>query len=91
MSDQAQPYFVPQPSHWMIVGAFALLFLAGGAALWFNGATIGRYGVLAGFGLLALMLFRWFGDVVSESESGKYGKREDLSFRWGMSAADCAA
>jgi len=69
----------------MIVGSFALLFLAGGAAMWFNGADLGRYGVLIGFALLALMMFRWFGDVVRESESGKYGKWEDVSFRWGMS------
>ena len=85
MSDQAQHYFVPQPSHWMIVGSFALLFMAGGAAMWFNGADIGRYCVLIGFALLAFMMFRWFGDVVRESESGKYGKWEDVSFRWGMS------
>ena len=85
MSDHAQHYFVPQPSHWMIVGSFALLFMAGGAAMWFNGADVGRYGVLVGFALLVFMMFRWFGDVVRESESGKYGKQEDVSFRWGMS------
>ena len=85
MSDHAQHYFVPQPSHWMIVGSFALLFMAAGAAMWFNGADIGRYGVLVGFALLVYMMFRWFGDVVRESEGGKYGKREDVSFRWGMS------
>ncbi|MEK7361601.1 MAG: cytochrome c oxidase subunit 3, partial [Pseudomonadota bacterium] len=85
MSDRAQHYFVPQPSRWMMVGSFALLFLAGGAAMWFNGADLGRYCVLIGFALLAFMMFRWFGDVVAESESGKYGKWEDLSFRWGMS------
>src|SRR5450756_1184425 len=85
MSDHAQHYFVPQPSHWMIIGSFALLFMAGGAAMWFNGADIGRYGVLAGFTLLVFMMFRWFGDVVRESEAGSYGKWEDASFRWGMS------
>jgi len=85
MSDQAQHYFVPQPSRWMIVGAFALLFMAGGAAMWFNGAALGRYSVLIGFALFAFMLFRWFGDVVRESEGGEYGSWEDASFRWGMS------
>src|ERR1035437_8628996 len=85
MSDHAQHYFVPQPSHWMIVGSFALLFMAGGAAMWFNDADVGRYGVVFGFTLLVFMMFRWFGDVVRESETGKYGKWEDASFRWGMS------
>ncbi|MCX7151692.1 MAG: cytochrome c oxidase subunit 3 [Proteobacteria bacterium] len=28
---------------------------------------------------------KWFGDVIGESESGKYQKWEDTSFRWGMS------
>jgi cytochrome c oxidase subunit III len=28
---------------------------------------------------------RWFGDVIRESEGGKYGRWEDVSFRWGMS------
>jgi cytochrome c oxidase subunit III len=31
------------------------------------------------------MMVRWFGDVIRESEGGKYGRWEDLSFRWGMS------
>jgi len=31
------------------------------------------------------MMARWFGDVVRESEGGKYGRWEDVSFRWGMS------
>jgi len=85
MSERAQHYFVPEPSRWMIIGSFALLFMAGGAVMWFNGAGIGRYSVLIGFALLVLMMIRWFGDVVRESEAGKYGKWEDISFRWGMS------
>jgi len=85
MSDQARHYFVPEPSRWMIIGSFALLFMAGGAVMWFNGADAGRYCVLIGFALLVLMMFRWFGDVVRESEAGSYGKWEDVSFRWGMS------
>src|SRR5207302_2008962 len=31
------------------------------------------------------MMVRWFGEVIRESEGGKYGQQEDLSFRWGMS------
>jgi len=85
MSERAQHYFVPEPSRWMIIGSFALLFMAGGAVMWFNGADFGGYCVLIGFALLVFMMFRWFGDVVRESEAGKYGKWEDISFRWGMS------
>jgi cytochrome c oxidase subunit 3 len=31
------------------------------------------------------MMFRWFGQVIGESEGGKYHGWEDASFRWGMS------
>jgi cytochrome c oxidase subunit 3 len=31
------------------------------------------------------MLFRWFGQVIGESEGGSYNQQVDLSFRWGMS------
>jgi len=85
MSEHAQHYFVPQPSRWMIFGSAALLCMASGAALWFNGAGYGRYIVFLGLAILAFMMVRWFGDVIRESESGKYGHWEDASFRWGMS------
>src|SRR5262252_4064778 len=85
MSDHAQHYYVPQPSHWMIFGSAALLCMASGAASWFNGWVPGRYIVLVGLLILVFMMVRWFGDVIRESESGKYGRWEDVSFRWGMS------
>ena len=85
MSDHAQHYYVPQPSHWMIFGSAALLLMASGAASWFNGWQPGRYLVLAGLLVLVFMMVRWFGDVIRESEAGRYGRWEDVSFRWGMS------
>src|SRR5438034_4595915 len=85
MSDRAQHYYVPQPSHWMIFGSAALLCMATGAAGWLNGWEPGRYILLLGLAILVLMMARWFGDVVRESEGGKYGRWEDVSFRWGMS------
>ena len=84
MSDHAQHYYVPNPSHWMIFGSAALFFMATGAASWFNGWEPGRYLVLLGFAILVFMMVRWFGDVIRESEGGKYGRWEDTSFRWGM-------
>jgi cytochrome c oxidase subunit 3 len=87
MSDHAQHqhYYVPNPSHWMIFGSAALFFMATGAASWFNGWQPGRWIVLLGLAILVFMMVRWFGDVISESEGGKYGRWEDVSFRWGMS------
>jgi cytochrome c oxidase subunit 3 len=51
----------------------------------FNDRPAGWIGIAGGFMLLLYMMVRWFGDVISESEGGKYGHWEDVSFRWGMS------
>jgi len=76
---------VPQPMPWPIIGAFALFCMALGSVFVFNDASAGWTGVALGFMVLLYMMFRWFGDVIRESEGGKYGRWEDLSFRWGMS------
>ncbi len=78
-------YYIPQPSHWPIVGAFALLLMGSGAASWFNHYAIGPWMVLAGFIVLLIMMFGWFGAVIGESEARLYSKRVDMSFRWSMS------
>ena len=78
-------YFVPQPMPWPIIGSTALFVMAIGAVFLFNGTTAGWIGIAAGLMALIYMMFRWFGDVIRESESGKYHGWEDLSFRWGMS------
>ena len=78
-------YFVPQPMPWPIIGSTALFLMALGAVFLFNGATAGWIGIAAGLMTLIYMMFRWFGDVIRESESGKYKSWEDISFRWGMS------
>ena len=78
-------YFVPQPSYWPVVGSFALLLLGMGAAFWFNDVAAGPWMVLAGFGVLLVMMFGWFGVVIRESEGLLYNTRVDHSFRWSMS------
>src|SRR5687768_10346309 len=56
-----------------------------GATFSVNRLPLG-YGLLAtGFAILVYMLFGWFGTVARESESGKFNKQVDKSFRWGMS------
>lgn len=81
----AHRYFVPQPSHWPLVGSIALLLLASGAVLTMNSIANGGFLLLGGFVVLALMLFGWFGRVIGESESGSYNMQVDRSFRWAMS------
>jgi cytochrome c oxidase subunit 3 len=78
-------YFVPQPSHWPILGSCALLLMGFGAASWFNSYPAGPWFVLVGFALLLTMMFGWFGSVIGESEHHLYNAKVDGSFRWGMS------
>jgi hypothetical protein len=56
-----------------------------GAALWMNAVAAGPWMVAAGFGVLLVMLFGWFGAVIGESEAHLYNKKVDASFRWSMS------
>ena len=78
-------YFVPQPMPWPIMGSFSLFCIILGGVLVMNGTGDGWIGMAFGLMVLLYMMFRWFGDVIRESEGGKYGRLEDLSFRWGMS------
>ncbi len=81
----APAYYIPQPSHWPIIGSVALLLMALGAAFWMNGITPGPWLLAAGFATLIYMLFGWFGTVIHESEGHLYSRKVDLSFRWSMS------
>ena len=85
MSHGTGHYYVPSPSKWPIVGSSALLFLGFGAAFTMNKIESGYWMLAIGFAILTYLLFGWFGEVARESESGKFGKQEDKSFRWGMS------
>jgi cytochrome c oxidase subunit 3 len=78
-------YHVPQPMPWPIMGSASLFMMALGGVFVMNGSRGGWVSMAAGLVLLIYMMFRWFGDVIRESEGGKYGRWEDVSFRWGMS------
>jgi cytochrome c oxidase subunit 3 len=58
-SSQAGRYYVPDPSHWPILGSVALLSMASGATLWLNAVGAGPYIVAAGFTVLIYMMVGW--------------------------------
>ena len=78
-------YFVPEPSRHPAMASFGLLCIIFGAAQWINGAGWGEYLMFFGFLWLFGVLFQWFRQAIGESESGIYGHKVDLSFRWSMS------
>ena len=82
MSASNGGYYLPQPSHWPIVGSIGLFLLLFGFATFLHGGTVMI--MAAGVVVLLVMLFGWFGTVIGESEGGKYNDQVDMSFRWGM-------
>jgi len=82
----AQPYyFVPAPSRFPVLVATGLFLLFFGAGQWINGHGWGAYMSLAGILTWAFVVQQWFRLAISESESGLYSDRIDVSFRWSMS------
>jgi cytochrome c oxidase subunit 3 len=55
-----------------------------GVANWLNGADAGFWIMMAGVGVLIIMLVGWFSTVISESVGGLYNAQVDKSFRMGM-------
>ncbi len=78
-------YFVPGLSSYPVLSAIGLFFVILGAGQWINGAAWGMYSVLFGMVFWLAVLFAWFREAVSESESGQYSRKIDISFRWSMS------
>ena len=78
-------YFVPEPSRHPAVAALGLFFVILGASQWVNDVSWGKYSLLLGLAIWLTVLFQWFSESISESESGKYGRKIELSFRWSMS------
>lgn len=71
------------PSHWPIVGSFALFFLAVGAVSWLHQNAIGPYVFLLGALILAYMFYGWFHTVIQENLSHETPQTRK-AFQWGM-------
>jgi cytochrome c oxidase subunit III len=85
MSGNKDSYYLPEPSHWPIVGSLALLLMASGIIMMLNKINMGGTTLLAGTAVLLFMMYGWIGQVARESEAGTYNKQVDRSFRMGMS------
>ena len=82
MSASKGGYYLPEPSHWPIVGSIGMFLLLFGFASFLHGSSMMI--MLAGAVIVIVMLFGWFGTVINESLAGKYNDRVDTSFRMGM-------
>ncbi|QFY42508.1 cytochrome c oxidase subunit 3 [Candidatus Methylospira mobilis] len=77
-------YYVPHEAKWPIVGSIGLTTLMVGFANLVNGSSVGSTMMVLGAIIMVIMLFGWFGTVISESVAGSYSHQVDVSFRMGM-------
>ncbi|HEX9628060.1 MAG TPA: cytochrome c oxidase subunit 3 [Acidiferrobacterales bacterium] len=84
MSAAHGSYYLPNPSPWPVITSAGLFGLALGTVLAINGVAVGPWLMAIGGALIVYMMFRWFGQVVGESEGGQYNAQVDVSFRLGM-------
>ena len=84
MSTANSNYYLPNPSAWPVITSAGLFSLALGFVLFMNNIGAGSWLMMLGATIIILMMFRWFGQVISESEAGTYNAQVDRSFRWGM-------
>ena len=82
---QTDKYYLPQPSIWPIVGSVALLLMAVGGTMTMREIDGGLWILLAGLAVMFYMMFGWFGEVIRDSEAGRFNKQVDASYRWSMS------
>jgi len=66
------------------MSAIGLFFVILGAGQWINGADWGKYCLFFGMAWWLIVLYQWFSEAVHESETGMYGRKIDLSYRWSM-------
>jgi cytochrome c oxidase subunit 3 len=82
---QTDKYYLPQPSLWPIIGSLALLVMIVGGVMTMREIDHGGWVLIAGLAIMIFMMIGWFGEVIRDSEAGRFNKQVDSSFRWSMS------
>ncbi|MCB1828079.1 MAG: cytochrome c oxidase subunit 3 [Coxiellaceae bacterium] len=78
-------YYLPEPSHWPIIGSIGIFCFLTGFANWLHQNTIGPILFFLGAIIIAYMLFGWFGTVIKENQAGLLDNEQiERSFRWAM-------
>ena len=80
MAHTQDKYYVPHGTRWPVFASIGLAITFVGAAQLLNGSSTLPV-ILAGTAMVLFVVFRWFAEVVHESESGAYNSQVDRSFR----------
>lgn len=83
MAHTQDKYYVPHGTRWPVFASMGLAVTFVGFALLLNGSSTMSV-TLLGVAFVVWVVFRWFAEVVHESETGAYGAQVDRSFRMGM-------
>ena len=83
-SSLARKYYLPHSTNWPIMGSIALYLIMVGVSTLLNGDSFSSPLIGVGATILFIMLFGWFGIVISESLAKSYNDQVDMSFRLGM-------
>jgi cytochrome c oxidase subunit 3 len=67
------------------MASIGLLGFGSGMTGWVNGYSWGAPLTIASVVSVLFVLYKWFGDAISESNSGKNSINVDVSYRWSMS------
>ena len=75
-------YHILKPSIWPLLGALGGFVMLFGAVLWMHGITPWMF--LAGFALVAYVMYGWWADVVHEGNTGDHTPVVRLGLRYGF-------
>jgi cytochrome c oxidase subunit 3 len=84
MAHTQDKYFIPHDARWPIFTSIGLFILFTGVSVLLNGGDLGKWVAFGGLAIVLIMVFRWFGQVIGESEGGTYNPQVGMSFRMGM-------
>lgn len=77
-------YYVPEQSKLPLLTAFAMFLTVFGIAHWLNGSDSGPLVFAAGFLVMAIAMWLWFGTVIRENLAGLNSAQLKRSYVWGM-------
>lgn len=82
-------YYIPHSGWYPVVLAAGIMLMLTGLATWLNETKAGEPGSwtqsIVGFGMVAVVLYFWFGKVIAENNQGLANGQLKRSYVWGMS------
>jgi cytochrome c oxidase subunit III len=84
MEHTQDSYYVPEQSKLPVYTAFAMFLTVFGAGNWLNGASTGPLIFAAGFLVMAVVMWLWFGTAIRENLAGLNSAQLKRSYVWGM-------